>query len=238
MIPFTGHNITLPDGTETLPGTPLIHGNGISRAAFRMLRLCLPFLGGLRVADLGCLEGGYAVAFARAGYEVLGVEARARNFARCQYVAERVALPNLRFVHDDARNLAAYGEFDAVFCAGLLYHLDEPGAFLKMLGGVTRRLLIVQTHFSLAPDDVHEGRRGHWYSDHPGAEDPWGSHGNARSFWMAEPDLLAAIRDAGFGVVLRQFDYLPDIAAGPAPQASPHTPEGAADRGMFIGVKP
>ena len=65
MIPFTGHNIALPDGRETCPGTPLIAENGICQAALRLLALCCP--DGGRVADLGCLEGGYSVAFAQAG---------------------------------------------------------------------------------------------------------------------------------------------------------------------------
>jgi SAM-dependent methyltransferase len=242
LLPFTGHNIRLDDGTETCPGTPLIAENGITQAALRMMDVCrTDAFCKTRVADLGCLEGGYAAAFARAGYDVLGVEARRRNFARCEYVAGHLTTPSpladLSFVKDDVRNLAAWGEFDVVFCAGLLYHLDEPDAFLQLLGKVTRRLLIVQTHFSLSPDTTHEGRRGHWYTDHCGEGDPWGSHGNDRSFWLAKADLLAAIRDAGFGLVLSQHDYLDDIAAGPSGTANPLNPCGGPDRGMFIGVK-
>lgn len=244
LLPFTGHNIVLPGGMETCPGTPLIAENGITQAALRIMRVALrggvilagqPYPG--RVADLGCLEGGYAAAFAQAGYDVLGVEARGRNFARCEYVAEQLSLPYLQFACDDVRNLADHGEFEIVFCAGLLYHLDEPDAFLQMLGRVTRRLLIIQTHFSLSPDTTHEGRRGHWYADHDGDADPWGSYGNDRSFWLAKADLLAAVRDAGFGLVLSQHDYLDDIAAGPSGTANPLNPSGGIDRGMFIGVK-
>jgi SAM-dependent methyltransferase len=63
-----------------------------------------------------------------------------------------VALPNLDFVKDDAWNIASHGTFDAVFCCGLLYHLDRPREFLKVLAGVTKRVLILQTHFSQAGD--------------------------------------------------------------------------------------
>lgn len=236
---FAGHNIALPDGTETLPGTPLIASNGICQAALRMMDLVAVHgeRAFTRVADLGCLEGGYAAAFARAGYDVLGVEARTQNYRRCQYVASRLDLPHLNFVQDDARHLASYGEFDVVFCAGLLYHLDEPDAFLRMLGTVTARLLILQTHFSVRPDSTHEGRRGHWYADSTTEDDPFGSHGNPRSFWMTERDLLAAVRDAGFGMVLTQHDYLDDIAAGPQGVPGPDNPCGGTDRGMFCGVK-
>src|SRR5580698_3391558 len=181
LLPFTGHNIRLADGTETKPGTPLIEGNGICQAALRMLDVCFPdrkeWPGSgvtARIADLGCLEGGYAIALAAAGHDVTGIEAREANYARCDYAGRHhdpgatISCGSLKFVRDDARNLPAYGEFDAVFCAGLLYHLDEPDAFLRMLGKVTTRLLILQTHFSLSPDTTHEGRRGHWQPDNPG----------------------------------------------------------------------
>lgn len=240
LLPFTGHNIRLPDGTETKPGTPLIAENGICQAALRMLDLCRTgSMFSTRVADLGCLEGGYAAAFAQAGYRVEGIEARDMNVARCRWAADQLNLPHLAYIRDDARNLAAWGEFDAVFCAGLLYHLDEPDAFLKTLGKVTRRLLIIQTHVSSHPhpEEIHEGRRGHWHHDNPGDGDPWGSHGNTRSFWMAYPDLLQAIRDAGFDLVLSQHDYLPDIAAGGVGMACPTNPEGGPDRVMVAGVK-
>ena len=234
---FTAHNIVLPDGTQTLPGVTPVAEGGICRAALRDLWVLTD---GTRtrpvsVADLGCLEGGYAAEFARHGYDVLGVEARHRNYARCRQAAAALALPNLRFVRDDARNLADHGTFDAVFCCGLLYHLDRPSQFLAMLGKVTRRVLIVQSHYAAVPDTVHEGRAGRWQEDSPAEEDPWGSHGNTASFWLAKPDLLAAIADAGFGCVYEQHDYRTSIAA------ELHTdllgrPE--QDRGMFAGVKP
>jgi SAM-dependent methyltransferase len=234
-LPFAGHNVVLPDGTQTKPGTPLIGGNGITLAALRVMRLACP--PGATVADLGCLEGGYSAAFAEAGYDVLGVESRAANVARCRWLAAQLG-SSARFAHDDVRHLPDYGEFDVTFCAGLLYHLDKPCEFLQMLGRVTRRLLIVQSHYSLHPDAEHEGRAGHWYNDNPGDGDPFGSHGNPRSFWLAEGELLAAVRDAGFAVVFRQYDYLDDIAGGPIGIPGPGNPCGGDDRGMFIGVKP
>jgi hypothetical protein len=101
-----------------------------------------------RLADLGCLEGGFAVEFARMGFQVLGIEVREANIAACNYVKANTNLPNLEFIKDDARNIAKYGVFDVVFCKGLLYHLDKPKEFLNTLSAVTTKLLILQTHFS------------------------------------------------------------------------------------------
>ena len=229
---FTAHNIALPDGTETLPGVQLVADTGICRAALRAFGL---FLGpGARIADLGCLEGGYAVAFARAGYRVTGIEARAGNYARCREVAAAVDLPGLNFSHGDVRDMERHGEFDGVFCCGLLYHLDKPVSFLRLLGKVTRRVLIVQSHYAAHPETAHEGRSGSWQHDSPEEGVAWGSHGNASSFWLARPDLLAAMRDAGFACVFEQHDYRRSIAGGVYKDqfGNPET-----DRGMFTGVK-
>lgn len=228
VLAFTAHNIVLPDGSHTLPGIEPIAVSGICKAALRDLALAFPLVRSTKsVADLGCLEGGYAAAFAQAGYDVTGFEARAENFFCCKYVEEQMALPNLRFIKADVRDLFTEpAEWDAVFCCGLLYHLEDPVAFLNQLGQATRRLLIVQTHYSTRPDAEHEGHRGHWY---PEGDGRWASWKNERSFWLAKKDLLSAMRDAGFNLVFEQSDYLDDITA-----------EGIMKpdaRGMFVGLK-
>ena len=106
----------------------------------------------LSLVDLGCLEGGYTVEFARLGLQALGLDVRESNIEVCRYVQSRTALPNMNFVRDDVWNIANYGSFDVVFCCGLFYHLDRPRAFLDTLSGVTKRLLILQTHFAEAGD--------------------------------------------------------------------------------------
>lgn len=223
MAEFTAHNIVLPSGVHTWPGNQPLAESSRCQAALQLLGE--QFRPAVRaqtaVADLGCLEGGYTVAFARAGYQVTGVEARALNMAKCEMVASLVALPNMRFVHDDARNLTRYGPFDAVFCCGLLYHLDKPAAFLQMLGGITRRMVIIQSHYSGSCHEENEGFRGHWYNDAPEETNLWGSYGNARSFWLGQDELLRAVREAGFTKAWAHDDgtRIPD-------------------RGMFAGVKP
>lgn len=226
LPPFTAHNIRLADGTETLPGQPLTAGTGRCQAALRDLAMAFPsYPYTPRVADLGCLEGGYAEAFARAGYAVTGIEVRTENIACCRYVANRAGLPNLDFVKADVREVldrAFDGQWDAVYCGGLLYHLEDPSVFLRDLGRVTARLLVLDTHFSVHPDAEHEGRAGHWYEE---GRSRWSAWGNEKSFWLAKPDLLAAVQDAGFSLVFEQHDQWDD------------TRNPLEDRGMFVGVK-
>jgi 2-polyprenyl-3-methyl-5-hydroxy-6-metoxy-1,4-benzoquinol methylase len=151
---FTAHNIRLDDGTQTKPEA----GSTIDRhpwflAAKRIVdATCEGPRNNTRLLDLGCLEGGYSVEFARLGYRTVGLDVRDANIAACHYVRSRVNVESLEFVRDDAWNAARYGEFDATFCCGLLYHLDKPLEFLRLLAQITRRTLILQTHFSEAED--------------------------------------------------------------------------------------
>jgi hypothetical protein len=250
-VSFTAHNIRLDDGTFTRPGSDLSMADYPSlKAAQRVLRTVFPGdRGRYRVADLGCLEGGYAVEFARMGFRVLGLDVREGNIAACRHVQARTRLPNLEFVRDDAWNVGAYGPFDAVFCCGLLYHLDRPRQFLELLSRVTTKLLIVQTHFatetpnakfSLSGPAENEALQGCWYPE-PADElrfkdqgtDRWSSWDNRRSFWVRREYLFQAIRDVGFDMVLEQFDGLgPDIVGSML-----HGYYRSDDRGTFIGVK-
>jgi ubiquinone/menaquinone biosynthesis C-methylase UbiE len=153
-VRFSAHNIRLDDGTYTKPDGGISTGiNGTFQSAKRTLELVFPGRKDhLRIADLGCLEGGYTVEFARLGLQAIGLDVRQSNIDACRYVQSKVNLPNLEFVLDNAWNVAKYGQFDAMFCCGLFYHLDKPKEFLSVLSSVTKRLLILDTHFSEAKD--------------------------------------------------------------------------------------
>lgn len=275
QIEFTAHNIRLDDGTFTKPDV------GYSMESYpwfisarRVLDTVFPGdKSGLRLADLGCLEGGYAVEFARMGFQVLGLDVREANLRACRHVKAHTNLPNLEFVQDDAWNIPRYGSFDAIFCCGLLYHLDRPRQFLEVLSTITSTLLILQTHFAtvaggtrsrlpravkrllalvlgpertitcrhrLSPITENESLRGRWFCEF--ADDAafrnresttWAAWDNRRSFWIQREYLLQTIQDAGFDLVLEQYDSLgPDIA-GAMTRGYYRTD----NRGMFIGIK-
>jgi SAM-dependent methyltransferase len=275
LVSFTSHNIRLDDGSYTKPDTGFsmdVHPWFL--AAKRVLDATFPgSKEHLRIADLGCLEGGYAVEFARLGFRALGIDVRESNIEACRYVQSKVALPNLEFVCDDVWNIPSYGTFDAVFCCGLLYHLDRPREFLDILSRVTKRVLILQTHFSEAGDSpswIHPRRLrralarvfplkntattthklsfltknetlpGRWFSEFRNerafrdrANRRWAAWNNRKSFLIQREYLLQSIRDAGFDLVLEQFDWLGSNLAFEMTRGSYRT----SGRGTFIGIK-
>jgi SAM-dependent methyltransferase len=167
----------------------------------------------LRVLDLGCNEGLFAIEFARQGAAVVGIEGREEALVRARFVKDLLQLERLEFHRDDVRNLSEqrYGRFDVVLCVGLLYHLNEPDVLelLSCMASVCDRIALVHTHISTAPVSRFEWR-GHSYwgrqflehlPDEHSERASWASLGNATSFWLTRASLVDALQDSGFTTV-------------------------------------
>jgi tRNA G46 methylase TrmB len=102
---FTAHNIRLDDGSFTIPEMPYqMEDFPLLKFTKQFLRFVFPSgVAGKRIVDLGCLEGGYAVSFAREGLRTLGIEIRQSNIDNCLRVKQATNLANLEFVRDDVR---------------------------------------------------------------------------------------------------------------------------------------
>lgn len=231
---WSAHNIPLSEGSSTIkdPNQLLIGEEPRTLAIKRNLDIFLDPRSGSspgykgRLIDLGCLEGGVSFEMARDGFDVLGVEGRRANYDKCQLIEDYYQLPNLRFLHLDVKELSprSHGLFDAVVCCGLLYHLDDPFAFLHKLSSVTHEKSVIFLDTHVAPSAqildhcvfrdslsdfeelLHEGRvyPGRWYAEYPQAgysHNPWASVSNYRSFWPTQAALIAALDDAGFRFV-------------------------------------
>ena len=256
---FTTHNIRLPDGTETRPESGfLVEDYGAFRASVRMLNLVFPDgLNDKSIADLGCLEGGFTVGFARLGMEATGIEIRESHLVNCRYVQSKLNLPNLRFIKDDVNNIDKHGPFDAIFAPGIFYHLDRPGAFLEKASSVCRKVIFFETHFTYKHQTAaaekfqlselceNEGLMGRWYTEHDLVPGPalealkYASWENKRSFWLQKEYLLDLLAKVGFDIVLEQYDMFENTDYLPARNLLDSI-EGyynAQDRGMFIGIR-
>jgi len=232
---WTSHNIRLTDEITTMPGQPDFMETDLRLHSIERL-LSVLYRGDfarLRVADLGCLEGGFALALARRGASVIGIEARALNMDKCRLIKEHFGVPGLEFIQGDVKELTAdrYGYFDAVMALGILYHLDRPVEWLRQLGSVTKDVLIVETHYAPADDaslagidpnisnlspleqvEVEGfGYQGRWFLEYDKGVDResqlWASYSNRSSFWLTRESLLLALINSGFDMVFEQQDY-------------------------------
>jgi 2-polyprenyl-3-methyl-5-hydroxy-6-metoxy-1,4-benzoquinol methylase len=176
---FSAHNIVLDNGQKTIPeNTMVMPDYPWFKAAKRVIETVFPGdKSNLSIMDLGCYEGGYSVEFARMGLKALGIDVRQSNITLCNQVKKNVALDNLQFIRDDAWNAEDYGVFDIVFCCGLLYHIDQPIKFMRMLSRVAKKVLILQTHYAAelpnpkfalsGPLVLNENATGRWYTEFP-----------------------------------------------------------------------
>lgn len=251
MTSFTAHNIRFTDGSLSIPDHPHVladvpHCEGAKRV---LSMLYGDACEGKRIADLGCLEGGYALEFARMGLDSFGIEVRTSSFENCQEVKRRAELPNLDFAQDDVWNIAKYGPFDVIFCCGLLYHLDRPRAFIQLMGQQAQDAIIINTHYApqgWRPKSVfkfssmteHEGLPGRWYEEPKTETDEqrekfkWASWDNHRSFWPTKEALLHAMNEAGFDLAFEQFDTFGNILHNGTSKETKLN-----HRGVFVGIR-
>jgi SAM-dependent methyltransferase len=163
----------------------------------------------LRILDLGCGEGVYAIEAALRGAEVVAVDARTQRMDEGRAVALRHGLASVRFEQGDVRRVtrATHGEFDVVLLLGLLYHLDDP---VTVLGNLPcAHLLVVDTLIALDADAELQGYRGQWHREHEDDDTAelrrsrvLKSIDNAMSFRLTADSLVRAVRDAGFTTVV------------------------------------
>ena len=246
---FTAHNIRLADGSLTKPESLEMTLHPWFRSTKRVIDLVLgDDKSGKKIVDFGCLEGGYSVEFARLGLDVIGIEANDLNFEACQWVASKVQLENLNFLHMNVMDVEKLDQFDIGFICGLLYHLDKPISFLEKVAPLTRRCLIIQTHFSLAGTtgdfdlseiQKNEGVNGRWFVEfapsatvEERASFRWAAFDNSKSFWIRREELLEKLLELGFDLVFEQFDGFGENLAAQLDSGYEHYL-----RGTFVAVK-
>ena len=155
------------------------------------------------ILEPGCLEGGMTFQLARRrGSRVVALDARRGNLERARFVQRILGVENVEFLEADLEEspLSSFGQFDAIFCSGLLYHLSRPWEFLDGLRAASP-CVFLWTHYAHGDEvrDEASGFQGFWYQEH-GFKDPR-SGVSPRSFWMTLPDIVARLEHNGFGRV-------------------------------------
>ena len=228
-------------GLEAGPDAPQV-GEANAVKVRRVMQLTRDLTGRpfaeLRILDLGCGEGVYAIEGGLRGAHVLALDARTERMSEGAACAARHGLGNVIFKQEDARGVRrdTHGEFDVVWCLGLLYHLDTTDLF-ELIAGVhdlCRGVLVVDTLVSLTGDTevTHDGQTytGERHREH-GDDDPLEvrrgrllrSIDNTFALRLTRDSLVSALRDAGFPTVLECH--------------APQEPYKAADRITLAALK-
>jgi SAM-dependent methyltransferase len=216
LLPFTTHRITLAPGIETAPvGVDALQDVRTDL----VIDACGGSIEGLSVVDLGCLEGGFTLAFAQRGARLaLGIEARDISVRRCELARDLLGIGAAEFVRADIKDeLARRDVFDVVFAAGILYHLADPAGFLRTMRSACRGVALIDTHVADADRATHgcsevvtrssgeRTYRGRMFAEYaPDVADDvkddllWAAWSDTDSFWPLEEELGAMILDAGF----------------------------------------
>ena len=159
--PWTAHNIDLGHDVHTIPNENFWQKH---RAEF-YIQLAEIALGssveGKSMLDIGSLEGGMTVEFARHGAQATGLEIRPEHLAKANFSKEALGLQNLNFVQGDMLKMGeALGDqsFDIVLCAGVLYHVDAPDLlpYLTEISSRCKGVALIDTHISLDYKEVYK----------------------------------------------------------------------------------
>ena len=203
-------------GTQGGCGTPQI-GNANGLKVRRVMQLIRDFskkpLDQLRILDLACGEGVYAIEAALRGAEVRALDARTERMNEGAKAAERLGLKSLCFEQTDIRNIniGSHGRVDVVLFLGILYHLDQGDVFLvlKNIYEMCQQFVVIDTHIALHSlvKVEHDGRsyEGKQVREH--AVDDLevvrrsrllASLDNPLSFWFTKESLFRLLNDVGF----------------------------------------
>lgn len=215
-------------------------------------------LTGLRIVDLGCRTGQFAVALHSLGATVHGIEGRAENFdriaktvvdeiERLQRVGQVAHFGDDRasFRLGDVRTLSTLldGVFDVGLCLGILYHLDAQGAYnvlSRLRAVIPAGFVILDTHVANPALEPHTTvvqvydpePRAATYRGLPFGEVPslWsGIEPGHDSWWFTEDDLETVCQDAGWSVsIIGPPNY------SPGSNTNPHHPASAPNRVWWL----
>jgi SAM-dependent methyltransferase len=214
--PWTAHNIRLAEGIYTISAQQTGDEVKLRRVTQLALDVCEGSLEGVRVLDLACLEGMYALEFARRGAEVVAIEGREANIEKARFAGRALGIA-VDFQLGDVRDLSCerHGTFDVVLALGILYHLDAPDLFSLVLriADVCGRALIIDTSVGSGGTEQlqHDGQEYHARQLVEHATDSteaerlqavWSSLDNPIAVALTRPSLERLLARQGFTSVL------------------------------------
>lgn len=187
-------------------------------------------LDGMRVLELGPLEGGHTYQLEELGAEsIVSIEANSEAFLKCLVTKEITGLRKARFLHGDFTRYveSTTDRYDLIFCSGVLYHMHDPIALIMAMGRIARSCFVWTHYYSrgrydrprhrVRTDPRYPGVKLYVFSPTVEAMGSKTYFGGNRpvAVWLTRDDILATFRQAGFA----NIEIVED---------SPHTQIGAS----------
>ncbi len=178
---------------------------------------------GMKVVELGPLEGGHSYLLDRAGAaSVLAIESNQRAFLKCLIAKELLGMRSVKFAMGDFRQYfdRTPERFDLCVASGVLYHMREPMVLLAQIAAQCDRLFL-WTHYydkqaiegddNLSPRfkaEVTRTTSGYTYKmyryDYRESVKLAGfCGGNAEfAYWLSRDGLMGALKHLGYTRIL------------------------------------
>jgi hypothetical protein len=170
------------------------------------------------ILELGSLEGAHSFILAQhpGVKRVVALEGREANLRKARFVQELLQIRNVEFAQANLEHseLTRFGNFDAIFCCGLLYHLPEPWTLIEECPSIAP-LLFIWTQYAAENEarDVGHGLRGKTHIE-GGPHEPL-SGMSPTATWLTLDSLQALLARSGYKKVEVIHDD-PGHANGPA----------------------
>jgi len=239
--PWRAHNLRLARNVSTMHEGVDAQDARVRRAVQLVSDLSRSRVKGLRILDLGCGEGGFAVELGKQGAEVVALEGRPALAEKAEFARQALGLRHVSIVRGDARRLTAeeYGFFDVVLALGILDRLDAPAVFdvAKRLGSVCKGFALIEARLAPTPRAAHvfDGTtfRGAAHREHAAAASRVErlaavdrSLDNERSFLLTRSSMLSLLGRSGFSSIAEALD----------PEAGDDRPWLAAFKGRRVAL--
>ena len=210
---WTAHNVEIKTGLFTMGEAFEDRASKRSKTYQSLIkRFKSEKLRGLKVLDLGCLEGGISIPLAKEGCKCIGVDVRERHLIKANFAAEILGISKkCKWSKGDVTKKDFWkgiGRFDIIICSGLLYHIDAVD-IIPLLRNIHRAckpkaMIIVDTNISSKPitSFTYEDKRywGCYWKEHNKSagekernDASWSSYENNEAFWLTERSLANAL---------------------------------------------
>jgi SAM-dependent methyltransferase len=219
--PWRVHNLQLARNVSTMGEGVEAQDARVRRAVQLVSDLSKSRIKGLRILDLGCGEGGFALELGKQGAEVVAIEGRPALAEKAEFAREALGLRHVSIVRGDVRRLTAeaYGFFDVVLALSILDRLDAPALFdvAKRLASVCKGFALIEARLAPSPRAAHvfEGAtfRGAPHREHAAAASRAQrlaatdrSLDNERSFHLTRASMLSLLARSGFSSLAEALD--------------------------------